>query len=60
MRGKRCAEELKIEAIRQVTDSGYPVTEVVQRLGGAAHSLYQSYGTLVGACNLLDKFPNPA
>ena len=34
MRGKRCAEELKIEAIRQVTDSGYPVTEVVQRLGG--------------------------
>jgi transposase len=41
MSDKRYAEELKIEAVRQVTDGGYPVTEVAQRLGVSAHSLYQ-------------------
>jgi transposase-like protein len=28
MSGKRYAEELKIEAVRQVTEGGYPVAQV--------------------------------
>jgi len=34
-------EEFKIEAVKQVTERGYPVAEVASRLGVSAHSLYQ-------------------
>ena len=40
MSGKRYTEEFKIEAVRQVTDRGYPVAEVADRLGVTSHSLY--------------------
>lgn len=37
----RFPEEFKIEAVKQVTERGYPVAEVASRLGVSAHSLYQ-------------------
>ena len=40
MKGKRCTEEFKIEAIKQVTDLGYSVAEVAVRLGTTTHRLY--------------------
>ena len=33
-------EELKIEAVKQVTEKGKPVADVAQRLGMSVHSLY--------------------
>ena len=39
MSGKRYAEEFKIEAVKQVTDRGYKVSEVAQRLGVTSKSL---------------------
>jgi len=41
MSGKRYTEQFKIEAVKQVTDRGRPVTEVSERLGVTSHSLYQ-------------------
>ena len=40
MSAKRYTDEFKIEAVRQVTDRGYPVAEVADRLGMTTHSLY--------------------
>jgi len=40
MSGKRYSEEFKIEAVRQVTDRGYSVSEVAGRLGITTKSLY--------------------
>ena len=40
MSGKRYTDEFKVEAVRQVTDRGYPVREVASRLGVTTHSLY--------------------
>ena len=40
MSGKRYSEEFKIEAVRQVTDRGYKVSEVADRLGITTKSLY--------------------
>ena len=40
MSGKRCTEESKIEAGRQVTNRGYPVKEVADRVGSTTYSLY--------------------
>ena len=34
-------EEFKVEAVKQVTERGYPVAEVARRLGVSTHSLYQ-------------------
>ena len=39
-RGKRYTEEFKREAVKQVTDRGYSVAEVAERLGTTTHSLY--------------------
>ena len=39
--GKRYTEQFKIEAVKQVTDRGRPVSEVADRLGVTSHSLYQ-------------------
>lgn len=41
MSGKRYAEEMKVEAVKQVTERGYRVAEVAERLGVSVHSLYQ-------------------
>jgi len=40
MSGKRYSEEFKIEAVKQVTDRGYKLREVAERLGVTIKSLY--------------------
>jgi transposase len=40
MTSKRYTEEFKIKAVKQITDRGYSVAEVAQRLGTTTHSLY--------------------
>lgn len=40
MSGKRYTDELKIEAVKQVTEHGRSVADVAQRLGITTHSLY--------------------
>ena len=40
MSSKRYTDEFKIEAIKQVTERGYPASEVSKRLGVSSHSLY--------------------
>jgi transposase len=40
MKGKRYTDEFKKEAVKQVTDRGYSVSEVVKRLGTTTHNLY--------------------
>lgn len=40
MSGKRYPEEFKIEAVKQVTECGYSVADVAQRLGITTKSLY--------------------
>lgn len=39
MSGKRYPEEFKIEAVKQVTDRGYKLVEVAERLGVSTKSL---------------------
>ena len=34
-------DDFKRDAVRQITERGYPVSEVSQRLGVSAHSLYE-------------------
>lgn len=40
MTSKRYTEEFKIEAVKQVTERGYSVADVAERLGTTTHSLY--------------------
>lgn len=40
MTSKRFTDEFKAEAVKQVTERGYPVAEVAERLGVSSHSLY--------------------
>jgi transposase len=40
MKSKRYAEEFKREAVKQITERGYSVADVAQRLGTTTHSLY--------------------
>lgn len=40
MSGKRYPEEFKIEAVKQVTERGYSISEVAERLGVTTKSLY--------------------
>ncbi len=40
MSSKRYTDEFKFEAVRQVTDRGFKVAEVAERLGVTTHSLY--------------------
>jgi transposase len=40
MSSTRYTDEFKIEAVRQVTDRGFKVVEVAERLGVTTHSLY--------------------
>lgn len=51
MSGKRYTEEFKIEAVRQVTEKGYTIAEVADRLGTTTHSIYawiKKYATKSG------------
>lgn len=41
MSSKRYTPEFRAEAIRQVTERGYPVREVAGRLGVSTYSLYK-------------------
>ncbi len=41
MSSQRYTPEFKAEAVRQVIERGYPVSEVAERLGVSAHSLYK-------------------
>jgi transposase len=41
MSRQRYSPEFKAEAVRQVTQRGYSVTEVAERLGVSTHSLYK-------------------
>ena len=38
--GKRYTDEFKIEAVKQITERGYSVADVAERLGTTTHSLY--------------------
>lgn len=40
MGNPRFTEEFKIDAIKQITERGYSVRDVSQRLGVSTHSLY--------------------
>jgi transposase len=40
MTNKRFTDEFKAEAVKQVSERGYPVAEVAERLGVSSHSLY--------------------
>ena len=40
MTSKRYTEEFKIEAVKQITERGYSVAEVAERLGVTTNSLY--------------------
>jgi transposase len=41
MSNQRYSPEFKDEAVRQIVDRGYSVTDVSERLGVSAHSLYK-------------------
>ena len=41
MSSKRYTPEFRAEAIRQVTERGYPVSEVARRLGVSSNSMYK-------------------
>ncbi len=41
MSGKRYTQEFRDEAVRQVTQKGYSVADVADRLGVTTHSLYR-------------------
>jgi len=41
MRKSNFSDEFKRDAVRQITERGYPVAEVSQRLGVSRHSLYE-------------------
>ena len=41
MSSKRYTEDFKVEAVRQMTEKGYPVKDLAKRLGVLPHSLYQ-------------------
>jgi transposase len=47
-KGKRYTKEFKIEAVKQVTDRGYSVNEVAERLGITTKSLYSWRSLLSG------------
>ncbi len=48
MNWKRYTEEFKIEAVKQITERGYLVSEVAERLGVTTNSLY-SWRTKYGS-----------
>ncbi len=51
MSNQRFSPEFKDEAVRQIVDRGYSVTEVSERLGVSAHSLFKR--AMLLACSRL-------
>jgi transposase len=47
-KGKRYTEEFKVEALKQITERGYSVLEVAERLGISTKSLYHWRSQLGG------------
>jgi len=47
-KGKRYTQEFKIEAVKQVTDRGYSIAEVSERLGICSKTLYHWRAQLSG------------
>ena len=47
-KGKRYTDEFKIEAVKQITERGYSVQEVAERLGISTKSLYHWRSQLSG------------
>ena len=41
MGGSRYTDEFKAEAVKQIVERGYPVSEVSERIGVSANSLYK-------------------
>ena len=56
-KGKRYTEEFKIEAVKQVTDRGYSVNKVAERLGITTKSLYNWRSQLSGIKAVRDTTP---
>ena len=55
MARKNYPDEFKRDAVAQITERGYPVAEVSQRLGVSAHSLYEWRKKYAGAINKGDE-----
>lgn len=49
MSSSKLSDEFKREAVAQITERGYPVGDVSERLGGSAYSLYASKKTFAKA-----------
>ena len=47
-KGKRYTDEFKVEAVKQITERGYSVQEVADRLGISTKSLYHWRSQLSG------------
>jgi len=47
-KGKRYTEEFKVEAVKQITERGYSVQDVAERLGISTKSLYHWRSQLNG------------
>lgn len=45
MSWKRFTEEFKAEAVKQVTERGYPVAEVAERLGSSVIHAFERFFT---------------
>ena len=57
--GKRYTEEFKKEAVKQVSERGYSIADVAERLGTTTHSLYawlKKYGEAVYATRAWQKY----
>lgn len=51
MSSQRYSPQFKDEAVRQVIERGYSVSEVSERLGVSGHSLYRWVKALTGSLN---------
>lgn len=47
MSSKRYPEEFKIEAVKQITERGYPVAEVATRIGVSQYSMLKVTGDCI-------------
>lgn len=50
MSAKRYTDGFKIESVKQVTERGFPVSEVAKRLGVTPYSLYYQWRQQFGRC----------
>jgi transposase len=50
MANRKYSDEFRIEAVKQITERGYSVKEVSERLGVSTKSLYKWLGGVRGRC----------